>query len=127
MKRNNFINMTNNNGTSTELCGIPDVTLCHADLSPFTPTCCTLFDRKLSIQAISCSFMPYTKLEEWRDTWLLRFHPGKCIKNMHIGKKNDDNSYSLHRKSLEKVILFGRPSLNPFDLLYVFGFKWCPY
>jgi hypothetical protein len=27
-----------------------------------------------------------------------------------------------------KIInLFGRPSLNPFDLLYVFGFKWCPY
>jgi hypothetical protein len=25
-----------------------------------------------------------TKLEEWSDTWLLRFHPGKCIKNMHI-------------------------------------------
>ena len=23
---------------------------------------------------------------------------------MHIGKKNDDNNYSLHRKSLEKVI-----------------------
>jgi hypothetical protein len=23
---------------------------------------------------------------------------------MHIGKKNDDNSYSIHRKSLEKVI-----------------------
>jgi hypothetical protein len=23
---------------------------------------------------------------------------------MHIGKKNGDNSYSLHRKSLEKVI-----------------------
>jgi hypothetical protein len=23
---------------------------------------------------------------------------------MHIGKKNDDNSYCLHRKSLEKVI-----------------------
>lgn len=44
-----------------------------------------------------------TKLEEWSDTWLLRFHPDKC-KHMHIGKKNDDNSYSLHRKSLEKVI-----------------------
>jgi hypothetical protein len=44
-----------------------------------------------------------TKLEEWSDTWLLRFHPDKC-KNMHIGKKNDDNSYSLHRKLLEKVI-----------------------
>ena len=43
-----------------------------------------------------------TKLEEWSDTWLLRFHPDKC-KHMHIGKKND-NSYSLHRKSLEKVI-----------------------
>ena len=26
------------------------------------------------------------------------------ILNMHIGKKNDDNSYSLHRKLLEKVI-----------------------
>ena len=44
-----------------------------------------------------------TKLEEWSDTWLLRFHSDKC-KNMHIGKKNDDNSYSLHRKLLEKVI-----------------------
>ena len=44
-----------------------------------------------------------TKLEEWSDTWLLRFHPDKC-KHMHIGKKNGDNSYSLHRKSLEKVI-----------------------
>jgi hypothetical protein len=44
-----------------------------------------------------------TKLEEWSDTWLLRFHPDKC-KHMHIGKQNDDNSYSLHRKSLEKVI-----------------------
>jgi hypothetical protein len=33
-----FINMTNNNGPSTEPCGIPDVTLCHADLSAFTPT-----------------------------------------------------------------------------------------
>ena len=44
-----------------------------------------------------------TKLEEWSDTWLLRFHPDNC-KNMHIGKKNDDNSYSLHRKLLEKVI-----------------------
>ena len=44
-----------------------------------------------------------TKLEEWSDTWLLRFHPDKC-KHMHIGKKNDDNNYSLHRKSLEKVI-----------------------
>jgi hypothetical protein len=44
-----------------------------------------------------------TKLEEWSDTWLLRFHPDKW-KHMHIGQKNDDNSYSLHRKSLEKVI-----------------------
>ena len=44
-----------------------------------------------------------TKLEEWSDTWLLRFHPDKC-KHMQIGKKNDDNNYSLHRKSLEKVI-----------------------
>ena len=44
-----------------------------------------------------------TKLEEWSDTWLLRFHPDKC-KHMHIGKKNDENSYSIHRKSLEKVI-----------------------
>ena len=44
-----------------------------------------------------------TKLEEWSDTWLLRFYPYKC-KHMHIGKKNDDNSYSLHRKSLEKFI-----------------------
>ena len=44
-----------------------------------------------------------TKLEEWSDTWLLRFHPDKC-KHMHIRKKNDDNSYSLHGKSLEKVI-----------------------
>jgi hypothetical protein len=42
--------MTNNNGPSTEPCGIPDVTLCHADLSAFTPTCCTLLDRKLSIR-----------------------------------------------------------------------------
>jgi hypothetical protein len=90
-----FINMTNNNSPITEPCSIPDVTLCYADLSPFTPICCTLFDRKLSIQA--------TKLEEWSDTWLLRFHPDKC-KHMHIGKKNDDNSYSLHRKSLEQVI-----------------------
>ena len=54
-----FINMTNNNSPITEPCSIPDVTLCYADLSPFTPICCTLFDRKLSIQAISCSFMPY--------------------------------------------------------------------
>jgi hypothetical protein len=30
--------MTNNHGPSTESCGIPDVTLCHADLSPFTHT-----------------------------------------------------------------------------------------
>ena len=27
-----------------------------------------------------------TKLEEWSDTWLLRFHPDKC-KHMHIGKR----------------------------------------
>jgi hypothetical protein len=44
-----------------------------------------------------------TKLEQWNDTWLLRFHPDKC-KHMQIGKNNDDNSYSLHRKLLEKVI-----------------------
>ena len=44
-----------------------------------------------------------TKLEEWSDTWLLRFHPDKC-KHMHIGKANDDNSYSLHMKSQEKII-----------------------
>ena len=44
-----------------------------------------------------------TKLEEWSDTWLLRFHPDKW-KHMHIGQKNDDNSYSLHRKLLEKDI-----------------------
>jgi hypothetical protein len=53
-----------------------------------------------------------TKLEEWSDIWLLKFHPDKC-KHMHIGKKNDDNSYSIHRKSLEKVI---GCSFMPYDV-----------
>jgi hypothetical protein len=54
-----------------------------------------------------------TKLEEWSDTWLLRFHPDKC-KHMQIGKKNDDNNYSLHRK----ITMGQAPSLAVFQMLH---------
>ncbi len=42
-------------------------------------------------------------LEEWSNTWLLRFHPDKC-KHMHIGSKNiGDKTYRLLGHNLEAI------------------------
>lgn len=34
------------------------------------------------------------KLQEWTDTWLLKFHPDKC-KSITLGKTNNQNTYNL--------------------------------
>ena len=45
-----------------------------------------------------------TKLEEWSDKWLLKFHPEKC-KQMKISKsKNEEtNTYKLLGQDIETV------------------------
>ena len=43
-------------------------------------------------------------LSEWSDTWLLRFHPGKC-KHMRIGKSEEERQliYNLRNSELEQI------------------------
>ena len=44
-------------------------------------------------------------LSDWRETWLLKYHPDKC-KHMKItrNKKEENNpSYDLHNKKIKKV------------------------
>ena len=44
------------------------------------------------------------KLENWSDTWLLKFHPEKC-KHMNINRtpKEDEGKYNLLRQEISKV------------------------
>jgi hypothetical protein len=43
-------------------------------------------------------------LENWSNTWLLKFHPEKC-KHMNITRveKTDELKYKLSGKNIEKV------------------------
>ena len=54
-----FMKMTNNNGPSTDPCGIPDVTGFHDDSSPWTITCWVRFPKKFSIHDTAFGFIPY--------------------------------------------------------------------
>ena len=40
------------------------------------------------------------KLQEWSDTWLLRFNAGKC-KTMHIGSGNPNCDYHMGETTLD--------------------------
>ena len=54
-----FIKITNNNGPSTDPCGIPDVTGFHDYSSPWTITSWVRFPKKFSIHDTAFGFIPY--------------------------------------------------------------------